>query len=139
MKLIRSAKIVVIDADGDVLLLRRSDTHPKEPHMPDIPGGVVEKGESMEEGVVRELGEETGLILDASKVSLLHSKTYGLPGISISRLLYAVRLTEQKPDIVLSLEHDKYDWVKPDELLGLEKAYQAGINYAHEHSLWDVL
>ena len=50
---------MVIDASGRVLLIRRS----KEPLRGRwlVPGGSVELGETLEEAVVREVREETGL------------------------------------------------------------------------------
>lgn len=47
---------VVTDHDGRALLIRRRDTLRWEP-----PGGVLELGESIHEGVCREVEEETGL------------------------------------------------------------------------------
>jgi 8-oxo-dGTP pyrophosphatase MutT (NUDIX family) len=138
MKLIRSAKIVVLNIKNEALLLRRSNTHPRNPLEADLPGGVVEASESIEAGALRELNEETGLKLQQSDLRLLHSFTFNnIPGISISRLLYGARLQEISPAIVLSSEHDEYRWVDISELRGLEEPYQKGIHYANEHKLWD--
>jgi 8-oxo-dGTP diphosphatase len=47
---------IVVDDNGRVLVIRRRDNGHWEP-----PGGVLEIGESFEEGVRREVQEETGL------------------------------------------------------------------------------
>lgn len=47
---------VVVDDQGRVLAIRRRDNGRWEP-----PGGVLELDESIEEGLVREIAEETGL------------------------------------------------------------------------------
>jgi ADP-ribose pyrophosphatase YjhB (NUDIX family) len=47
---------VVIREDGRVLVIRRADNGAWEP-----PGGVLERGETVEEGVRREVLEETGV------------------------------------------------------------------------------
>lgn len=47
---------VVVDGDGKVLVIRRRDNGRWEP-----PGGVLEIGETFEDGVRREVHEETGL------------------------------------------------------------------------------
>ncbi|WP_433889776.1 NUDIX hydrolase [Streptomyces sp. CA-111067] len=47
---------VVVREDGRVLVIRRADNGDWEP-----PGGVLERGETVEEGVRREVFEETGV------------------------------------------------------------------------------
>jgi 8-oxo-dGTP pyrophosphatase MutT (NUDIX family) len=46
----------VIDGEGRVLAIRRRDSGHREP-----PGGVLELEETVEDGLVREIREETGL------------------------------------------------------------------------------
>ena len=52
---------VVVDR-GRVLLIRRG-TEPMKGHW-SLPGGLLELGESLADGVVREVREETGLLVD---------------------------------------------------------------------------
>ena len=51
---------VVVD-EGRVLLVQRG-TEPLKGHW-SLPGGLLELGETLTEGVVREVGEETGLVV----------------------------------------------------------------------------
>ncbi|GAB3457975.1 hypothetical protein GCM10027519_16190 [Kineococcus endophyticus] len=63
----RTARVVVLDADDRVLLLRvlRQPHHPAAGVVWYTPGGGVEAGENVRQAAVRELREETGLSCDA--------------------------------------------------------------------------
>ncbi|MGY0019499.1 NUDIX hydrolase [Streptomyces sp. cg35] len=52
----------VVALDGRVLLVRRSETERFLPRVWGVPCGKLEPGESPEDGVLRELKEETGLL-----------------------------------------------------------------------------
>jgi 8-oxo-dGTP pyrophosphatase MutT (NUDIX family) len=51
--------VIIVNAQGEILLQRRSDTLNW-----GLPGGSMEPGESLEETAVREVKEETGLIVE---------------------------------------------------------------------------
>ena len=70
-----SARIVVLDGDGRVLLFRVADPLDNKPPVWITPGGGVEAGESISEAASRELKEETGLI--ASPADLGHPVAVG--------------------------------------------------------------
>ena len=61
--------IIPIAETGGVLLIQRSIF----PLGPALPGGFMETGRGWRENVVREIVEETGLIIEASTVSLFRS------------------------------------------------------------------
>ena len=60
-----SARVVVIDDDGHVLLCRIDDPHDDKLPVWITPGGGVEGGETIVQAAVRELLEETGHVVDA--------------------------------------------------------------------------
>lgn len=141
MKHIVSAKLFLIDAADNVLLFRRSGTHPRHPHGPDMPGGEVEAGELLHEAVVREVLEETGQVVDGTRMRLLHAATderdYGM----IVRPMFGLRLAETKPAVTLSWEHESYEWHPVSKLTeaDFEPAYWRGAHMILEDTLWKYL
>lgn len=135
----RSAKVVVLDAAGRALLLRRSGSHPEFAQHADLPGGTIVSDETYEQGVLRELYEETGITTEQiSGIHRLYMGTFYEPnkGVTMERLLFGMRLYASEPAIMLSSEHSEYAWVAISELKDVEAPYQGGIRYANLYDLW---
>ncbi|MCK8675611.1 NUDIX domain-containing protein, partial [Rhodococcus sp. HM1] len=64
-----SARVVLFDDEGRVLLLRGNDPTTPDVHFWFTVGGAVEVGESLREAAVRELKEETGLVTDPDRLA----------------------------------------------------------------------
>ena len=63
-----SAKVLILDAEGRCLLLRRSRASRANAGKWEFPGGKVDAGESFEEALMREVEEETGLRIGLRRV-----------------------------------------------------------------------
>lgn len=111
-------KAMLIREDGRILALRRSATCPRRPFTWDLPGGVVEYGENLAESLRREVHEEAGVAV--KELSLLDAVGYTIPEgeywISIG---YMARVP-QDTVVVLSFEHDQFEWLSKEEFLTLQ-------------------
>lgn len=98
--------------DREILLLKVEDE--KVSFWQPITGGI-ESGESPEEACLREIKEETGLLLDCSNLISLGDFTVKIDeNLSIHKNLFLV-LTEQKA-IQISDEHVDAQWVALDKV-----------------------
>lgn len=71
------AKLAILSGDRLVALLRDDDPGISWPGLWDLPGGGREGDETAEETVIRELREETGLVLDPARLDW--RRDYGPP------------------------------------------------------------
>ena len=98
--------------DGEILLLKVEAE--KVSFWQPITGGI-ESGESPEEACLREIKEETGLLLDCSNLTGLGNFTVKIDeNLTIHKNLFLV-LTEQK-EIQISDEHVGAQWIALDKV-----------------------
>lgn len=83
-----SVSAVIVDDEGRILAIGRRDNDHWEP-----PGGVLELAESILDGLVREVHEETGLIVVPDRLTGVYENM--LPGIVA--LIFRCRITDGKP------------------------------------------
>jgi 8-oxo-dGTP diphosphatase len=86
--------------DGDKILLEQRKNEPSKGKW-SVPGGLVELGESMEDAVIREVKEETGLdVYEPQLVDLVNYVSYGEKGAVIYHYViidYLVTVMGGKP------------------------------------------
>ncbi len=103
----------ISDADGRFLAIRRRDNSHWE-----LPGGVLELDETPEEGVVREVLEETGVVVEPEHVTGIYKNM----SRGIIALVFRCRhlAGEAKP----TPEASQVAWLTPEEITSrMDEAY----------------
>ncbi len=110
-----SAKAVLVTRNGRVLILQKPDGRF------DLPGGKVERGESLYKALRREIAEESGI--DVKKFDFVASWMKDMVGMPRQRLMLVFRARLAcKPadiDLILSQEHMWGDFLTPKKALKL--------------------
>jgi 8-oxo-dGTP diphosphatase len=101
------------------LVLKKSDIEDINPNTFDMPGGRIKFGEKLEEAVIREAKEETGLDVEAKQVFnawtfVKKNKDFQLTGVDF------LCVTQQQ-EVKLSEEHSGSEWKEAQEIISDEK------------------
>jgi len=107
---------VLRNEKGEFLLLRRSENSHSNPGKWDLPGGKLIRGEPLEEAVVREVWEETGISIVPGEIA--GYATFELPDKKVIAVVYdgGYLIAEVK----LSDEHIEHTWISLDSILELD-------------------
>lgn len=97
---IKRVKLLIINSKNEILLGYAHKTY-------QFPGGHLEPGETVEEGLIREVKEETGIDIDIEKVT---------PFYQIKRYVKGYPVNEQNTAYVID-----YFYIKTDESYHLNK------------------
>jgi 8-oxo-dGTP diphosphatase len=112
VKLVLVVACALVDADGRVLIAERPEGRSMA-GLWEFPGGKIEPGERPEETLIRELGEELGIIVKEPCLAPLTFASHAYPDFHLLMPLYICRRWE---GAVLPKEGQKLAWVKPNRL-----------------------
>ncbi|HCR55511.1 TPA: hypothetical protein DIV49_00915 [Candidatus Saccharibacteria bacterium] len=115
------AKVLLKNSEGKYLILRGSvwPERPDRSQKPDVPGGMVDPGETHVDGAVREMKEEAGITINPSDLRLAFAESFVFSDKAVNRLLYRIDV-ENVPEVTISWEHEGYWWKSADEVLALD-------------------
>lgn len=106
------AACALLDSDGRILLAQRPEGKSLA-GLWEFPGGKVEKGETPEETLVRELQEEIGIV---TKVACLAPLTFASHTYDHFHLLMPLYVCRRYEGIARGCEGQAIKWVKPMDL-----------------------
>ena len=104
---------------GKILLLHRQDHRP-EGNTWGLPAGKINAGEKPENAVIREIREETGMVIPASSINFLGKVYVRYPTYDSTFYVFETELKSQKEVAIDMNEHKNYKWVSPKNALDLE-------------------
>jgi len=124
-----------LEVDDHILLIQQG-TEKADAEQWGIPAGKLEPGETPEMTAQRELFEETGIQLCASRLIYLGTLYIRRPDLDYVYYLFKVHL-DQKPTIRLSSEHNNYQWVNDKDMqtLPLRPGAAEALHYYKNGSL----
>lgn len=135
------AKVLVINEKNEALILTVGEykARPDKSFKPDLPGGLVDPGETELIAVKRELEEETGIVLPFEAFALAYAKTesFAPENKSVTKFVYIARI-DNTPPVHISWEHSEYEWVSMEVLkntVELRPFYRAAVDYCFETGL----
>lgn len=102
-----------------VLIMRRSAHSPQFAGFWDLPGGSVERGESLEEALLREVREETNLapkvhgVCHAALVYWVVGSEGPFPRVEVN---FLCTLESENEPTLRPEEHSEYAWIEPGDL-----------------------
>ena len=115
--LVSTGAIIENTKTGKILLLKRSEKKDFSPDIWEYPTGRMNQFEIPEEGLRREILEETGLEVETVKpISVFHLfRGEQIAENELVGIMYWCRTDEEKVEV--SEEHSEYAWVAVDEAL----------------------
>ena len=110
----------ILKSNDELLIVKRNENDDLYPGAWEFPGGHLENGETIKEGLKRELYEEIGFDLDFQPIithycdEIKNKNNKQIHNIEID---FIINVNKPDIDIVLSDEHCDYKWVTKDSEL----------------------
>jgi len=101
--------------EGKVLIIKESPHYAKGSHIGeyDFPGGKVRLGETMADGLKREVKEEVGMDIKVGKPFFAAEWSPVIEGVTLQIFGIFIKCTAETPEVMLGKDHDEYKWIDP--------------------------
>lgn len=107
-------KVIIENTEGKILVLNRSE---KTGSGWSLPGGGLDEGEDVMTAVIREVSEETTIII--SNPQVFSVKTH-IKEKENSAIVLGFVAKYKEGEVHLNWEHTEFNWITPEEALSLE-------------------
>lgn len=114
-----TAKAVIVNDDGQVLVLKRDKNSKFFPGQYDLPGGGVNDGEEIEAALAREIEEELGIQAEIGPVINLVDFNTERDGRSVYVKGVRFLALHRGGEVKLSDEHEEFEWMDMNRALEL--------------------
>ena len=124
------------DFDGvrKLFLPKRADTKKFLPGVYELPGGHIDFGESITEGLKREIKEEHNMNIELGDPFFVYTYLNQVKGSHSIEVVYFARFVEPIDQITLNVEdHSTYGWFTKDEIVGLRGEIVVTSQVDHEY------
>ncbi len=111
-----TVKAVLLNDKEEVLILKRSSQEKTNQKKWDLPGGYLEKGETLKEALLNEIKEETGVIAEIGPIIRISEFPQDHPAFKEEKRGVRFLAFCKGREVKLSQEHEDFKW------LSLEKA-----------------
>lgn len=112
-----AAKAIVVNKNGEVLILREASTYKDGTNVGhyNCPGGRLNTGESYDEALNREVKEETGLSIEPLYPIYVGEWHPIINGVHHQIIAIFTVCRTKDGEVKLSKEHDDFKWIKPKD------------------------
>lgn len=117
-----SVHALIRNQANEILILKRSLNSRINGGKWDLPGGKIEVGENFDEALIREVKEETGIIIDINGLLTAVESTTLTPDLIIIVLIMHGFLVSG--EVQLSNEHDDFQWVTFNQFRNIDLCSQ---------------
>ena len=110
-----ATKAVIVNSKGQLLIIREASTYEEGTNIGryHMPGGRLNPGEAFQDGLKREVDEETGLKIEIGKPIYVGEWRPVIKGVQNQIIAIFFVCKPLSKSIKLSEEHDNYQWIDP--------------------------
>lgn len=112
-----AVKGIIRRNDGKILVLKRSQLDDHKPNVWETPGGGMDAEESPQNALIREISEETGLVVAVADPFNVFTFKKDTGEFKIGITFICEYLSGE---VQLSSEHSEYRWIEPQEFSQME-------------------